>query len=228
MSRFVIKLRGNGDPFAINKHSIQSLIYRALGDSEYGNRHDLARFKFFTFSDTFRDRKGNIVFIVSSPSDGLINTVHRWFSSQDTIYLDGAYSIVGTKQFKLRLSNIFQTGSPVMLYRDSQSGTYFSFRDDGDIAFFLERLADNAVKKYNAFTGDDLELDEPIFDEIQLRREVVIDIAKGDICFKLLGSMWRSLVKYDMRGLTRFYEFIMDAGLGEKNSLGFGLINPVR
>ncbi|WP_297065841.1 CRISPR-associated endoribonuclease Cas6, partial [Thermococcus sp.] len=45
----------------------------------------------------------------------------------------------------------------------------------------------------------------------------------------VIGSNWELLEKERIKPEERrFYRFIMDAGLGEKNSLGFGFLNPLR
>ena len=53
--RLKIILESNNGPFAQpNKHAVQGFIYNMLKGTEYSERHDEPRFKFFTFSDFFR------------------------------------------------------------------------------------------------------------------------------------------------------------------------------
>lgn len=219
----------------VGKYAVQGMIYRALGDSEYGLRHDDPRFKFFTFSDMFTNRRNISTLIISSPISDLIRVIQDWILSRNHLTIDGhKFVIDGVRVVNLRPTGVFESGSPVTLYRDSASGEYFSFRRDGDVNFFLERLAENAVKKYEAFTGRSLRLNGPIFDEVELRKEVAVTITKYSTgsqqqqMFVIIGSVWKSLIKHDMGKHWDFYKFLMDVGLGEKNSLGFGFINPVR
>ena len=45
--------------------------------------------------------------------------------------------------------------------------------------------------------------------------------------FLIIGSLWKNLEKFNMDD-KKFYKFILDCGLGEKNSLGFGMLNTLR
>lgn len=57
----------------------------------------------------------------------------------------------------------------------------------------------------------------------------MLGIAKKGREFLVVGTTWKLLEKIKIRKEERkFYKFIMDCGLGEKNSLGFGFINPIK
>ncbi len=182
----------------------------------------------------FTNKRGITTLIISSPISELIRIIQDWMRSRSKLVIDGqSYDIENVRAVNLQPTGVFESGSPVTLYRDSHSGEYFSFRRDGDINFFLERLTENALKKYEAFTGKKVILKGPIFDEVQLRKEVAVSVRKRTDHgmyseFIVIGSVWKSLVKYDIEENWDFYRFLMDVGLGEKNSLGFGFINPVR
>jgi CRISPR-associated endoribonuclease Cas6 len=93
----------------------------------------------------------------------------------------------------------------------------------------LNRLKENALKKYRAYYNEDLEFEENIFDRMVFRKEVAVNIYKKGTRFVIIGSVWKMLEKFEIKPEYRkFYNFIMDCGLGEKNSLGFGFINPVK
>ena len=46
--------------------------------------------------------------------------------------------------------------------------------------------------------------------------------------FIIIGSLWKVLEKNIAREDRKFYNFLFDCGLGEKNSLGMGFINNRR
>ncbi|WP_456394385.1 CRISPR-associated endoribonuclease Cas6 [Thermococcus sp.] len=218
-----------------NKHAVQGFIYNMLKETEYGTRHDQSRFKFFTFSDFFREN-GHWTFFISSPDPGFIRTLHSKIVGRKTIYIGKhELKIAGLKRFKLPLRRAFQTGSPVVLYRNAEENEYFKLHEHRDLLFFLDRLRENAERKYNAFYNDDFTLEGPIFDRLipKLRKngklDVYVKVVKNGIPFPVIGSNWELLEKERIeRHERRFYRFIMDAGLGEKNSLGFGFLNPIR
>ena len=219
-----------------NKHAVQGFIYNMLGDSPYDIRHDEPRFKFFTFSDFFVDSSGRWTFVVSSPDGDFVKTLHSSIKEHPTIFLgNDEAEVAELKVFSLPLRRAFQTGSPIVLYRDAQRGEYFKLHEHRDLRFFLDRLKENAEKKYNAFYGDSFHLDGPMFDRVlpKVRRngklDVYVKVVKEGRPFPVIGSNWELLWKERVRaGERRFYRFMMDAGLGEKNSLGFGFLNPVR
>lgn len=218
----------------IDKHSIQGLIYSLLRDTEYDGYHDSKRFKFFTFSDIFPigdfTPVENKNLLISSPDERLIRSIEDSLKGRDILKL-GNYDIKiqGHKSINLRLKNRFISASPIVLYKDNKRDLYFSFRRDKDLNFFLERLKENAINKYNAFYSTDFNLEENIFDRLKFKKEVAVKLRKKDKEFIIIGNVWRLLEKFRISEENRkFYSFIMDCGLGEKNSLGFGFINPLR
>ena len=93
----------------------------------------------------------------------------------------------------------------------------------------MERIKDNAIKKYKQFTGKNpIFLEGPLFDTIKLKKEVSVKINHRGGDFFIIGSLWEKLGIYEGKKIDyNFYRFIMECGIGEKNSLGFGFLNPV-
>lgn len=59
--------------------------------------------------------------------------------------------------------------------------------------------------------------------------DVYVKVVKQGVLFPVIGSNWELLEKERIKSEERrFYRFIMETGLGEKNSLGFGFLNPIR
>ena len=113
--------------------------------------------------------------------------------------------------------------------KDNKNNIYYSFERDKDLLFFLDRIKDNALKKYNAFYNENLTLEGSIFDKLVFNKEVVINTIKRGNEFIIIGSMWKNLEKeYVSQNYKKFYSFLMETGLGEKNSMGFGFINPIK
>ncbi|WP_456444144.1 CRISPR-associated endoribonuclease Cas6 [Thermococcus sp.] len=168
-----------GRPVRPNKHAVQGFIYNMLKGTGYGDIHEGAKFKFFTFSDFFTDRRGNPTFIVSSPNRGFIDALHSSLKDRVRVYIGTEeLTIAEVRKFRLPLTRRFQTGSPVVIHRDSRRNEYFKLYVHRDLNFFLDRLRENAEKKYNAFYGEDFHLDDPIFDRMvpKVRRNGKIDV----------------------------------------------------
>ncbi|OQX22254.1 MAG: hypothetical protein BWK75_01255 [Candidatus Altiarchaeales archaeon A3] len=68
------------------------------------------------------------------------------------------------------------------------------------------------------------------------KKQVAVHMKKAQKEFLILGTTWEfeiNLFKLQDNNLyntklNKFYNFIMDCGLGEKNSLGFGFVNTMR
>ena len=218
----------------LNKHAIQGLIYYYLKGTEFEAIHDSKKFKFFTFSDIFPigdfepGKKKNL--LISSPNKDLISVLYDNFENKRSIRIKNMeFTITNLKKFNLKIGNRFITGSPIVLYKDNRSNQYFSFQRDKDLNFFLTRLKENALKKYAAFTGEILEFDENLFDELVFGKEVCVNDFKDGKPFIIIGTIWKLLMKsYIPEKYKKFYEFLLDCGLGEKNSLGFGFLNLIK
>ncbi len=218
-----------------NKYYIQSAIYSYLVGTKYENLHNYKSFKFFTFSDIFPSgdlnpgEEKNL--IISSPDEEFIRTLYENISSRGLFYLyDEVLEINSVKVFNLNLHKIvFESGSPVVLYKESDNNRYFSFRRGDTLNFFLDRLKDNAIKKMRSFYGVEFDYDELLFDTLSFHKEVSIPLKKSNSNFIIIGTTWYKLEKTKLsREAKKFYSFIMEAGLGEKNSMGFGFVNPKR
>lgn len=220
----------------VTKHDVQGFIYNLFRThtGKVSLKHDTKQFKFFCFNDIFPigDFKKNEVknLLVSSPSKTFINALDYNLNIQREYHLGGCpIAIRSVKKFDLQNKFLFKTGSPIVLYKDSKKNEYFSFKKHRDFEFFLRRLQDNAVKKYNIFFNESFQLKQQIFSDFEFRKEVVIHNSKCDKSFIHIGSTWRKIGNETTdKSLHKFFKFIMDTGLGEKNSMGFGFLNPIR
>ncbi|WP_371731543.1 CRISPR-associated endoribonuclease Cas6 [Thermococcus sp. MV11] len=224
--------------YAVGKHTVQAMIYTHLNGTDYSYLHDRKGFKFFTFSDIYPSgpfepgkRKS---LIISSPDEGLIETLYEKLLPDEKLYLGRhALRIVSLKKFRLKPRKAFITGSPVVLSAPGD-GRFFTFHHHNSLAYFVERLTELAVRKYEAFTGESFELDGPLFTRMipRVRRKGWLDIyvrvnIRGRY-FDVPGTTWEYLEAPLNESNRDFYAFTMDAGIGELNSLGFGFLNPLR
>jgi len=215
----------------INKHTLQGLIYSLLNNTPFENYHNMKGFKYFCFSNIFpvsNLKKGESKsIIISSPKQGFITTLSKELKNKDYFYL-GKYKmeIEQIKVFQPKFNRRFITSTPIVLFENNVNNHYYSLKNSNDFSFFLERVKDNALKKYNSYYGENYHFDGNIFDRFEYNREVAIRVKKEDKMFIIIGTLWKNLEKFNMDN-KKFYKFIMDCGLGEKNSLGFGMVNPM-
>lgn len=216
---------------SINKHTIQGFIYHLLQNSGYENYHNLTGFKYFNFSNifpVFPFKPGETKnLIISSPKRGFIRTIEDSLHEKEHFYLGKhRVSLVDVKVFSPHLKRRFITSTPIVLYEENRKNRYYSLKNTNDFSFFLERLKDNALKKYNSYYDLDYYFDGNLFDRFEFDREVAVRVKKTDKMFLMIGTLWKNLEKFNLTN-KRLYRFIMDVGLGEKNSLGFGMINTL-
>lgn len=242
--RLFLKLKstGNASESSISKYTIQGMLYSSLGETRFSSLHDQKGFKFFTFSDLFPsgDFKENVFknLIVSSPNKELIEAWYTYFISKKYVYLSNLpLEIIEVSKFEIEPSENYESGSPIVLFKNKYENTYFSFKRGDSLQYFLSRLKENALKKFNAYYNDQYSFEEPIFNRLILKKEIVIQNKiklsnKGQNSEKvplIVGTVWLQLGKDTIeKDEKKLYRFIMDCGLGEKNSLGFGFINPKR
>lgn len=219
---------------AIGKYDIQGFIYSLLKDTEFKNYHDIKGFKFFTFSNIFPVcdfKQDNLkTIIISSPSSAFIKVLYYQLSNLEIFRLNKYYM----EKYKVKLiknnkcSNSIITGTPIVLFENNYENRYYSFNQKLDFNFFFNRLKENALKKYVAYTQDEINLESDLFDSFEFNREVSMRIIMKNQTFIIIGSLWKVLEKNIAREDRKFYNFLFDCGLGEKNSLGMGFINNRR
>ncbi len=230
-----MKTRENFVYNEINQYFIQSFIWNLLRDTGYSGMHDKPNFKFFSFSNIFpvSDFKENEEkqFIISSPDKQFIEILAEKLGNIKQFRLGiHEFEMNNVKKFSATLSQNWQTATPIVLYENNNANRYYSVKRNPDLGFFLERLKDNALKKYNIFYNENLNFEEPLFDRMFFKKQVAVHLRKAQKEFLILGTIW----KFEINLLRcnnekrKFYNFIMDCGLGEKNSLGFGFVNTIR
>ena len=220
------------NPYSISKFEVQGFIYSLLKNTRYHYVHDMKGFKFYCFSNVFKNKKDEYNLIISSPDDKFIRTIYFKLKTIDTLRLgEEIYYLNSLKVIKTpKRFNYFQTSTPVVLYHNQTMKDHcYSFKhDDINYNWFFNRLKDNALKKYNAFYDDDFYFEEPLFTSFSFKKEVAMNFKRKNNKFLIIGSLWDKLYANFTKDNQKFYRFIYDNGLGEKNGLGYGMLNNVK
>ncbi len=202
------------------------MIYKSLQGTKYSGLHDRKKAKNFTFSDWFFINDG-ATFHLSSSDTRLIEIVQSYYSERIGMeFLD--YSLEGIQKYELKLTRVLRTGSPVVLA--DKDDRYLSFRRKTlDLDKFDELIREKAVKRYREHIGDsEFILEQPLFEEVELRKEVPVPLKMAGREFLVIGSTWNKLVLRNDSDLRQFYSWLMEDGIGEKRSLGFGYLQPFK
>ncbi len=104
---------------------------------------------------------------------------------------------------------------------------YVYWRPKHKLIAFKRQLEDNMVKKYNMFYKKKETFDE-ILQEMNFVKLVHNRVIVDGIERLFVGSIWEFYFNYLNPKTKKLLEFAIDSGLGERNSLGFGFVNPVR
>lgn len=232
------KGRTIGFPIQYN-YSLQGLVYSMLEPHfadflhREGYKFEKRRFKMFSFSRILGnfsiDRQknkiiftGDIYLYITSPMEDLIRQVSNTLLLEPTLRIGNQILIVdGIKVGQQSVESekvTIETTSPVTIYStlykvDGSKFTYYYNPMEKD---FSTLIKNNLIKKYNAFYGENLEQAHFHISPIGKTKENVINY-KGTI---IKGHSGRFLLEGD-KGLLNF---ALKAGLGGKNSQGFGSI----
>lgn len=240
--RLRINLKGKNNfkvPFNYN-HIVSSIIYNKIIDLELAHElHNSNSFKFFNFSqinikkrkivkDGIISRDGRINFHISSPNEILIKNLVSGFVDDLEIKFKNEKLIVekieALKTPEFNEKSEFKTLSPINI-RDSQEIDGKIKRVDlAPSDKFFRGIETNLIKKYcifNNFESTDKKI--KIYSEMANVKRKRITIPKGPNTTYHRAYMMDVILEGDID----LIEFAYDVGLGEKNSMGFGMIKYI-
>ena len=220
-------------PFNYN-HILSSILYTKIQDLNLSNElHASNSFKFFNFSqlniplrkitkDGIISKNGEITFYLSSPNDLLIKNFVNGFLDDLEIKFKHDYltvtKIEALKTPEFEEKSYFNTLSPINIrdFNDKMKRIDLAPSDK-----FFKGIETNLIKKYCIF--NDLEKTNKkikAYSDMRNVKRKRIMIPKGP------NTTYHRAYMMDMilEGDIDLIEFAYDVGLGEKNSMGFGMI----
>ncbi len=218
-----------------HQYQLASAIYQRMhsADEEYTvDLHMGTGFKFFNFSWIYvpqrRVSEGGIVcesdayFYCSSPSRALMECLSEGFAKEPTLRIDSAQfevkNVETMPEVQIRSRVKFRTLSPIIL-RSMQEGK------DGlktiDLSpkepLFYTNLVSNLQKKYEAYTGMRANVGVVAVDKVKPKRIQIRDTYNRAYMMDII-----------LKGNPDILGCAYEMGLGEKNSMGFGMVRIVR
>lgn len=236
--RLKITLKGNDNlkiPYNYN-YSLSSLIYNKIADSNLAKKiHSSGSFKFFTFSQLYINQKkfnknsiiakdGIISFYLSSPSGTLIKNFAQGFLENEVEFLNEKMNVMNVKMLKtpdFDNKATFNTISPIIIRSKREINGKIKIWDLPPSDDFFRGIESNLIKKYCAFNKiDNTDNHINIYSEMGNVKRKRISISKG-----LKTTYHRAyMIDLILEGNVDLIKFAYDAGLGEKNSMGFGMV----
>jgi CRISPR-associated endoribonuclease Cas6 len=97
------------------------------------------------------------------------------------------------------------------------------WRSDHPVDLFIDAVEANLKRKFAEFTCSQIE--GRIFERYHFKKQVStkVDLASSKI--PVIGSLWE--LEFSADSHPHIQTFALDCGLGERNSLGFGFVNPI-
>lgn len=226
-------------PFSYN-HILSSIIYNKIADLDLAHDlHSSNSFKFFNFSqlnisrreivkDGIIARNGKISFYLSSPNDLLIKNLVSGFVDDLEIKFKKDKLIVEkiealkTPDFK-KISE-FKTLSPINIRDAKEINGKVKRVDLAPSDKFFKGIETNLIKKYCIFNDiESTDKEIKVYSEMANVKRKRITIPKGPNTTYHRAYMMDLILEGDID----LIEFAYDVGLGEKNSMGFGMINYI-
>ncbi|ABQ86375.1 MULTISPECIES: CRISPR-associated endoribonuclease Cas6 [Methanobrevibacter] len=237
--RLEIILKGKNNfkvPFNYN-HILSAIIYNKIADLNFANElHSSKSFKFFTFSQIYIPKRrivkdgiiakdGVISFYISSPNDFLIKSLVDGFLEDLEISFQNQkltiQKIEALKTPEFSSKSEFKTLAPIIVRTKKEINGELKIWDLAPSDKFFKSLENNLIKKYikfNNLTKTDKKIN--IYSDMNFVKRKRISINKGNATTHHRAYMMDLILEGDLD----LIEFAYDVGIGEKNSMGFGMI----
>ena len=238
--RFKITLKSEKPNFLLNfnyNHTISSILYNKIIDLDLSRElHETNSFKFFTFSQInipkikvtkkgLISKDGLLNFFVSSPNDYLIKNMIQGYV--DEPYVNFRNNILNVEKIEL-LENKnftekeeFKTISPILVRTKRKIDGELKSWDLEPCDEFFNNLRYNLIKKYLEFNQiQKTEKNIKIYSKMRNVKSRRIKIKSG----KETTFHRAYLMDLVLEGDLKLIEFAYDVGLGNKGSMGFGMI----
>ena len=220
--------------------SLQGLIYKLLDKHSaqwlhnHGFLYEKRRFKLFTFSSILEkakyDKKNSyfqfprdISFYISSPVDWILEQIARNFVTGEEFYLNQnrlfLKSIVILQNINFKNEVEIKTINPIAMRSTDIKGKYKLYEPDDQ---FSELINKNLQKKWFALKGEECSFALEIV-PIAVKKSVVWYGNRNKGC---AVEGWKGT--FYLKSESELLKFAYDTGLGERNSMGFGMIEMVK
>lgn len=226
-------------PFNYN-HILSSIIYNKIADLDLANKiHDSNSFKFFNFSqinikkrklvkDGIIARDGRISFYLSSPDDLLVKNLVSGFVDDLEINFKNDKLIVekieALKTPDFREISEFKTLSPINIRDSKEIDGKVKRIDLAPSDKFFKGIENNLIKKYCIFNNiENTDKKISAYSEMAHVKRKRITIPKSPNTTYHRAYMMDLILEGD----TDLIKFAYDVGVGEKNSMGFGMLRYI-
>ena len=230
------------------QHALQSFVYHILPNDEadflhnHGFQYHNRSFKFFSFSRLYGSSpsydpdaktltfQNKIALSISSVLPNLLEKTANNLLLSEKIHFHGqALNLDSLKYEEYKIDSdkiIVKAISPITVYstferRGGKKLTHYYHPNDEIFRYLVE---ENFIKKYETFTG------RPFANETTIITIEPIRVMKSDKVVTNYKGTWITGYTgvYKLQAKPEHLSFALNCGLGAKNSIGFGMVTPLR
>jgi CRISPR-associated endoribonuclease Cas6 len=236
----------------MNYHKLQGFVYEKLiSPTQFRNIHDKSLYKFFSYSNIFPPspaKTGDHRYLLfASPDIQLVKSV---FQTIKRIMIESKHSInIGEQKYILASARMIDLIIKSRTYCTIYSATpitaripeanyskfcipielrknkFLYWRSNLPTDIFIKLIENNMQKKYELFFNEDIGYMFPLIEEFSFLKEVIVHIPVGQSTLKIPASFWQFDFRIIDKVSHKLLHFILDSGVGERNSFGLGFIN---
>jgi CRISPR-associated endoribonuclease Cas6 len=115
-----------------------------------------------------------------------------------------------------------KTGTPILIRIPTERFAEFSVESAQYKSIYW--CSSHLKKKYKQFTDSQIST-QRILEKFIFKKQVSTNIYEGNSRVPVIGSLWE--FAFSDTTPKEIQSFALDSGLGERNSLGFGFMNPL-
>lgn len=231
---------------------LQGFFYKLLFAAGFKNVHDTKEFKYFSFSNIFpypenrqikKDEIKKLIF--ASPNKDYVKSVAEVIKE---VYLKQEINIgymrfilEDVKEYTIKVTDgmLVRTATPVIVRIPSSmygllnvdkaklKKNFLYWRPELGKEIFIYSVERNLRKKFCSFYG----YCKPRINFIDayklVKAPIVVSLLLKGTRVKVTGSLWEFYYP-DVSGKDKEISFMLDAGIGERNSYGFGFVNILK
>ncbi len=252
--RILITLKASDDMLYDLQYytKLQGFFYKLFYAAGFGNVHNMKGYKYFSFSNIFpvpsdgKIRKGEIKKIIfASPNSdyvkALAEVIRELFLKQEIGIGFMKFTVEDIKLYSVHVrdSMLIRTATPVIiripqnLYDQINTDKaefkpgFVYWRPQLGKGVFVRFAEKNLNKKFCSFYGDCKNRIRFIDAYKLVKAPVVVKLLLKNKKINLTGSIWEFYYPA-VSGRIKELSFMLDAGIGERNSYGFGFLNILK
>lgn len=235
-------------------HKLRGTIWRRLRDTPYAALHGDSGSVSFAFSNPFPGKdisEGDCrKVLIASPHNGLIETLINTIEPSEEFNIgEMAFTIDGITSFgvdvgepdtrgRLRTDTGVYVRLPCERWDEyginpEYNAEEISWTPDHSVGLFLQRVRENLAWKHETVLDDYLQNLTPeteLFDGIEPQKTYALSVPVSSGAgyeYTFIVTKWLFGYRVRNEDHRRWLNLLLDAGIGWRNSLGFGFVNKV-